>query len=637
MPDNAFATTAPDESLDDHPTSMHIPELIPRSVLYGNPVRTEADISSDGTRLAYLAPVDGVLNVWVGNIGDEHYRPVTNDRGRGIHMFTWAGDNRHIIYIQDADGDENFHLYSTDLETGATRDLTPFENIRVKVVKSDRHFPENLLVGINREDPQVHDVYNLHLPTGELRMVAKNPGNIVGWLADRRMKIRAALAMGAEGIVDLLVRDDEDDDWRRLLSWSILDSRGALVSFTYDSRGIFMFDSREANAIRLVKVDVDTGTTEVIAEDPSYDIDDVMVDPDRYEIQMVAFTRDRQEWLVLDDSIREDIAAIRTLHHGDFSIVSRNDADTIWVVMFIADDGPVSYYIWDRGTRCGRLLFDARPDLRSYTLAPMEPISFQARDGLTIHGYITFPPGYERRSLPMVLNVHGGPWVRDVWGYDGNAQWLANRGYICLQVNYRGSTGYGKNFLNAGNREWGGKMHDDLVDAVNWAVAQGYADPDRVAIYGGSYGGYAALVGATFTPDLFRCAVDIVGPSNLITFIETIPPYWKPSIEIFHRLVGNPETEAEFLRERSPLFKVDRIRIPLLIAQGANDPRVKQSESEQIVAAMRSKGIEHQYMLFEDEGHGFARPENRMKFYAAAERFLARHLGGRFETDGSGT
>jgi dipeptidyl aminopeptidase/acylaminoacyl peptidase len=295
------------------------------------------------------------------------------------------------------------------------------------------------------------------------------------------------------------------------------------------------------------------------------------------------------------------------------------------------DDGPVEYYSYERKTKKPLFLFNSRPDLKNYTLAPMEPFSFRSRDGLTVRGYLTFPAGSSKMNLPMVLNVHGGPWVRDTWGYDPEAQWLANRGYICMQVNYRGSSGYGKAYLNAGNREWGGKMHDDLVDAVQWAVQKGYADPKNTAIYGGSYGGFAALVGATFTPDLFKCAVDIVGPSNLITFIKTIPPYWSVFLTEFHKRVGNPDTEEEFLKSRSPLFKVDQIKIPMLIAQGANDPRVKQDESEQIVAAMKKKGIDHEYMLFPDEGHGFAKPQNRIKFYDHAEKFLANHLGGRSE------
>jgi dipeptidyl aminopeptidase/acylaminoacyl peptidase len=322
---------------------------------------------------------------------------------------------------------------------------------------------------------------------------------------------------------------------------------------------------------------------------------------------------------------------IGELQEGDFGLSSRDLEDRTWIVYYNVDDGPVSYYAWDRSAKTGEFMFYHKPDLAEYTLANMEPVSFESRDGLTIHGYITWPPDVPHENLPMVLNVHGGPWARDAWGYNAEAQWLANRGYACFQVNFRGSTGYGKEFLNAGDKEWGGKMHNDLVDAVEWAVAQGYADPDRVAIFGWSYGGYAALVGATFTPDLFACAVAGVGPSNLITFIETIPPYWTPLLDLFHRRVGNPETEKEFLESRSPLTKVDQIKIPMLIAQGANDPRVKQAESEQIVAAMEERGIPHEYVLFEDEGHGFLKSENRIKFYAIAEKFLADNLGGVYE------
>jgi dipeptidyl aminopeptidase/acylaminoacyl peptidase len=356
-----------------------------------------------------------------------------------------------------------------------------------------------------------------------------------------------------------------------------------------------------------------------------------MVHPDTYEPQAVSFTKDRQEWKVLDESIKADFDAVTKLDHGDFSVYDRDDADRTWLIGFTKDDGPVSYYAYDREGKKGTFLFVSRPVLQKYTLARMEPISFTSRDGLTIHGYITYPPGKTKTNLPMVLNVHGGPWARDTWGYNGEAQWLANRGYACLQINFRGSTGYGKDFVNISDKEWGGKMHNDLVDGVKWAVDKGIAYPKKIAIYGGSYGGYAALVGATFTPDLFCCAVDIVGPANLVTWITSVPPYWATFRTILYQRIGNPETEEEFLKSRSPLYKVDQIKIPMLIAQGANDPRVPQEESKQIVEALKKNGIDYEYLLFPDEGHGFARPENRLKFYAAAEKFLAKHLGGRFE------
>ena len=611
-------------------TTSTVP-LIPREVLFGNPEKARPLLSPDGERLAYLAPRDGVLNVWVGPVGGDDFEPVTEDTRRGIRVYFWAEDNRHIVYLQDEGGDENWRVHAVDASTKEDRDLTPFENVQAQIVDTNRRFPDTLLVALNRENPELHDVYRLTLSTGELDLAAKNPGNVVGWVVDAQFRVRVAMAATPEGGFDLLLRDAEDAGWRKLLGWDKEDALSSSpVGFTGDGGKMYLLDSRGANASRLVLLDLESGNSETLVEDPRYDVGRVMMHPETHEAQAAAVERARTDWVVLDDDIREDFEVIEGMNRGDFGVASRDRADENWLVAFTADDGGASYYAYDRKSKQGEHLFDARPDLSEYHLARMEPVSFTSRDGLTIEGYLTLP-GSSTGPMPMVLNVHGGPWVRDGWGYDPEAQWLANRGYASLQVNYRGSTGYGKKFLNAGNKEWGGRMHDDLVDAVEWAVKEGVADPERVAIYGGSYGGYAALVGATFTPYLFRCAVDIVGPSSLITLITSIPPYWKPLVSTFHERVGNPDTEEEFLKSRSPLFFVDRIRIPMLIAQGANDPRVKQAESEQIVAPMKEKGIDYEYLLFEDEGHGFARPENRLKFYAAAERFLAKHLGGRAE------
>ncbi|WP_273844520.1 S9 family peptidase [Rubrobacter calidifluminis] len=618
------------------PHEEHV-SLIPREVLFGNPEMTSPRLSPDGTLLSYLAPKDGVLNVWVGPAGSkpggEDFRPVTDDEKRGIRVYFWAEDGEHLLYLQDEDGDENWRMYAVRPKAGevAARSLTPFENVQVRPLEKSRRHPEKILIELNRRNPELHDACALDLKSGELELLAENPGNVAGWLADADLRVRGAATVYPDGSLGLLFREDEHAEWREILRWSAEDGLSSgPVGFSGDGRRIFLRDSRGADAARLVELDTETDEIQVLAEDPRYDVSEVLVHPETREVQAVAFARARTEWEVIDEEIREDFEAIRSLHPGDFSVVSRDREDRRWIVAFTADDGPGSFYSYDRKSREGTLLFHDRPALADYTLAKMEPISFTSRDGLRIEGYLTLPPG-ARKPLPMVLDVHGGPWARDEWGYDPEAQWLANRGYACLQVNYRGSTGYGKRFLNAGNKEWGGRMHDDLVDAVRWAVEEGIADPERVAIYGGSYGGYAALVGAAFTPDLFRCAVDIVGPSNLITLINTIPPYWKPLISTFTERVGNPKTEEEFLKSRSPLFRAQDIKIPLLIAQGANDPRVKRAESEQIVSALKENGVEHEYLLFEDEGHGFARPENRLKFYAAAERFLARHLGGRYE------
>jgi len=614
-------------------------ELIPRSVLFGNPERTGPRISHDGSSLAWIAPRDGVLNVWVAPIEGssgvdwEAARPVTDDRDRGVRQFGWAWDGRHLLYVQDVGGDENWRLYDVDLETGARRDLTPFEKIHAMIIGSSKRRRGEVLVGINADNPQLHDVYRLDLSTGALVKEIENPG-YAGWLADEDLVVRCALAPLPDGGFDVLVRDSAaaDAEWRTLLTIPAEDATSSdVVSFSGDGQSLLVISSAGADKARLTRVDIATGASTVLTEDPDADVSGAILHPDTRDPQVVTILKDRMTYVVLDPSVEDDVKAIRALHPGDPIFAGRDEADQTWLVGFTYDTGSIAYYMYDRAAKSGALLFEARPELSSYTLAAMEPFSFTARDGLTIHGYVTFPPGLDRSSLPAVLNVHGGPQVRDTWGYNPEAQWLANRGYLCVQVNYRGSTGYGKAFVAAGDREWGGKMHDDLIDAVAHVVSAGWADPSRVAIYGGSYGGYAALVGAAFTPGVFCCAVDIVGPSNLKTLLETIPPYWAPMIAQLYRRVGNPETDADFLWSRSPLSRARDIRIPLLIAQGANDPRVKQAESEQIVAALEDAGIEHEYMLFPDEGHGFAKPENRIKFYAAAERFLARYLNGRYE------
>jgi len=613
---------------------MTVP-LVPRQVLFGNPERVSPRISPDGRRLAWIAPDYGVLNVWVGAVGAalDEAEAVTGDRDRGIRSFFWAHDNRHLLYVQDVGGDEDWHVFDVDLDTGVTRDLTPFEGVQARVEEADKRFPDTILVGLNRDNPQLHDVYRLDLPSGKLEKIVENPG-FVGFLADADFGVRAGLVPRPDGGMILMVRDTPDDEWRELLQYGQDDSlTTSPLAFTLDGTALWVISSVGANAGRLVRLDIATGQSRVIAEDPQYDVAGVRLHPDTREPQVVTYVKERADYQVLDPAIADEVAALRAVDPGDLSLVGHDDADRTLLVAYTNDDGPVRYYAFDRAGAEATFLFEHQPALSGYQLAKMEPFSFTSRDGLTIHGYLSFPPGGGREGLPAVLDVHGGPWARDTWGYNPEAQWLANRGYLCIQVNFRGSTGYGKDFVNAGDREWGARMHDDLLDAVDWVVGQGYADPAKVAIYGGSYGGYAALVGAAFTPDVFACAVDIVGPSNLKTLIESIPAYWAPMIAQFHTRVGNPDTEEDFMWARSPLSRAADIRIPLLIAQGANDPRVKQAEAEQIVAALTERGIDHEYLLFPDEGHGFAKPENRLKFYAAAERFLAKHLGGRVEDE----
>ncbi len=614
-----------------------MPELIPLTVLFGNPERVSPRISRDGTQLAWIAPKDGVLNVWVAPVSPEGgsdwaaARVVTDDTDRGIRQFAWAHDGRHLLYLQDIGGDENWRLHDVDLPTMQRRDLTPFDGVQTQIIGLERSHPNEVLLGLNQANPQLHDVYRLDLTTGELTKEIDNPGYI-GWVADTDLAVRAALAPQPDGSFALLVRDDADAEWRELLRIPAEDAESVeFLEFSADGRSLLLTSSVGAQTARLVRIDVATGATQVLAEDPEADVSGVKVHPVTRQPQIVATLKARMQYQVLDPTVADDLAAIRALHPGDPTFQGTDDSDRIWLVGFTNDSGPVPYFAYDRQARSAQFLFEHQPQLSRYELAAMEPFSYQARDGLTIHGYATFPPGQDRTALPTVLFVHGGPWGRDTWGYDPHAQWMANRGYLCLQVNFRGSTGYGKAFVNAGDREWGAKMQDDLSDAVAYAIGQGWADPAKVAIMGGSYGGYAALAGAAFTPDIYCCAIDIVGPSNLITLIETVPPYWAPVISQFYRRVGNPEKDRDFLWSRSPLSRAEQIRIPLLIAQGANDPRVKQAESEQIVEALKKAGIEYDYMLFPDEGHGFAKPQNRLRFYGAADKFLARYLGGRSE------
>jgi dipeptidyl aminopeptidase/acylaminoacyl peptidase len=609
--------------------------LIPRAVLFGNPVKASPSVSPDGKMMAYLAPADGVLNLWVRTMGARDDRVVTKDTGAGIRNYLWAEDGRHILFLQDVGGNENWRLYGVDLVSGSISDLTPFDSVQVRVLYHNRHFPDELLIEMNREHRRLHDVYRLDLRTSALSLVAKNPGNAVDWVADPSLVVRGVLEATPDGGFDLLVRNGPGDPWRKLLTW---DADNALssgpLSFTRDGASLYCIDSRDANTGRLVKISLADGSSKVVAEDPEYDVTDVMFDPETYEAQAVAFTKERREWIILDDSLRGDFGAIVKLDRGDFFVASRDNADRTWLVGFTKDDTPVSYYAYDRASKKGEFLFEPRGELARYSLARMEPVSFTSRDSLMIHGYLTLPLGKAPTGLPLVLRVHDGPWTRDVWGFNGEVQWLANRGYAVLQVNFRGSAGYGKRFLNAGNKEWGGRMQSDLVDGVLWAVSRGIADPKRVGVYGFGYGGYAVLAGLAFTPDIFSCGVDGNGPSDLASWIMRVPSYWFAYRSFLYRHVGDPLTEADLLESRSPLFRAAAIKAPLMIVQGANDSRSPRAESDSIVAALRAKSTVVDYLVFPDEGSILTKPANRLSFYEAAEKFLGRNLGGRFEGAG---
>jgi dipeptidyl aminopeptidase/acylaminoacyl peptidase len=617
--------------------------LILRKALFGNPDKIMARLSHDGTRISYLAPVNDVLNVWVGPVDDpEAAQPVTNDKRRGILTYSWAYSNKHIVYAQDKEGDENWHIYSVDLTTGQTKDLTPLEGVQARIQETSHKFPNELILGLNDRNPELHDLYRVNIDSGERSLIQENEG-FLGFVTDHTYNIRFASRFESDGGIQLF-RSTDQGEWESFMKVEMEDTlTTSPVGFDKTGEILYMHDSRGRNTAALTALNLETGEETTLAEDPRADAGQLMIHPTEKHIQAVAFEYERREWHPLDDSIAQDLASLRATAEGDIRVISRTLDDKHWIVAYLLDNGPVHYYLYDRSEKKAKFLFTNRKELEGAPLAKMHPVVIESRDGLKLVSYYTLPVSSTSHGrtrpdgpLPMVLFVHGGPWARDQWGYNPFHQLLANRGYAVLSVNYRGSTGFGKDFINAANREHGAKMHDDLIDAVEWAIGEGIADPKRVAIMGGSYGGYAALVGVTFTPETFACSVDIVGTSNLVTFMESIPPYWKPFVQLMATRIGDHRTEEgrALLEKRSPLNYVDRITKPLLIAQGANDPRVKQAESDQIVKAMQDKGIPVTYLLYPDEGHGFARPENRLSFNAVAEAFLAQHLGGRSEPIG---
>ncbi len=635
--------SAPRDEPTENTSQIDPAPLIPREVFFGNPDKITPCLSPDGARISYLAPVDGVMNVWVGPADDpDSAEPVTNDTDRGIRMYLWAYTNEHILYLQDRAGDQNWRIYSVNLKTGETTDLTPLEGAQARIQAISHKLPEEILIAINDRDPTLYDIHRLNITTSERRLVMENEG-FLRFTTDDDYNVRFAERFTSDGGKEIL-KATEDGGWDPFMEIAMEDS-ATTVFAGFDKTGtiLHIIDSRDRNTAAFVTLDIGTGERTLIAEDSRADVTGGTVHPTEKTVQAVAFTHERKHWQILDESIAGDFAYLKTVADGDVTVVSRTLDDDYWMIVYMVDDGPVQYYRYDREEKSAKFLFTERTALEGLPLAKMHPVVIESRDGLDMVSYYTLPVGSDSDSdgcpdepLPMVLFVHGGPNARDNWGYEPVHQWLANRGYAVLSVNFRGSTGFGKEFTNAGNREWGGKMHDDLIDAVNWTVQEGIANPDRVAIMGGSYGGYATLWGMTNTPDIFACGVDTVGPSNLVTLFETIPPYWQPEIEDWATRIGDARTEEgrAFLTKRSPLTYADQIKKPLLIGQGANDPRVKQAESDQIVQAMQDANIPVTYLLYTDEGHGFYRPENRLSFYAVTDAFLAEHLGGRCEPIG---
>ncbi|VVB70986.1 Acylamino-acid-releasing enzyme [uncultured archaeon] len=622
---------------------MNNSSLISRDLLFGNPDRVAARISPDGSMMSFLAPVNGVLNVWVGPADQpKRAKPVTNDTYRGIRSYFWGYTNNHILFLQDRNGDENWRIYSVNLSRGSIKDLTPFEGVRSQIQQVSPKYPMECIIGLNRRDPEYHDLFRLNIETGNLTLLLENT-RFSDFVVDDDFKIRLASNMTPDGGIEMF-KPMEDGTWTNYMKIDMEDTLSTGFSgFNKTNEVAYLADSRGRDTAALYTLNLKTGEKSLVAEDAKSDFNGAMYHPTEKNVQAVAFYYDKLQWKIIDPSISGDMDYLSRLQNGEIRVASRSLDDRIWIVAYTVDDGPTRYYYYDRSKKQSNFLFTDREKLNDKPLCRMIPAVIRSRDGLDLLNYYTLPRGSDANDdglpdhpLPMVLYVHGGPWSRDYWGLDFIQQWLANRGYAVLSVNFRGSTGFGKNFTNAGNLEWGRKMQEDLIDAARWSVKKGIADPNKIAIMGASYGGYAVLEVPATAPRVFACGVDIVGPSNLITLLQTIPPYWKPEIERYTKRVGDFGTEEgrKLLRERSPLTFANQIERPLLIGQGANDPRVKQNESDQIVKAMQSKGLPVTYVLYADEGHGFARPENKLSFYAIVEAFLAEHLGGSYQPIG---
>ncbi|MBS3945636.1 MAG: prolyl oligopeptidase family serine peptidase [Melioribacter sp.] len=622
-----------------------LPPIIDREIFFGDPELAGAQISPDGKYITFLKPFNGVRNIWVKerNQKFEEARPLTADTKRPIGNYFWSYDSKYVLYVQDQGGNENFRIYAVDPSQKGdpvphARDLTPLENVRAMIIDLPKQRPDEIMVGLNDRNPQLHDVYKLKISTGERTLIRKNEENIAGWMTDIDGNLRIGIRQTEDGGSEILkIKGEKLESIYKVTS----EETANPVRFTPDGKSFYLISNKGDNIDKaeLLLFDLNSGKTKLVEKDPMNEVDiasAVFSDKTNELIATVYVGAKRRVYPKTKEFENVYNTLKKLLPEGDVNLSSSTEDENLWIVSVSRDVDPGSTYLYDKKAGKVELLYKSRPTLPTEYLAPMEPFSYKARDGMTIHGYLTLPKGIEHKNLPVVMFVHGGPWARDFWGYNPYAQFLANRGYAVFQPNFRGSTGYGKKYLNAGNKQWGtGSMQHDITDAVKYLIGKGIADPKRVAISGGSYGGYATLAGLAFTPDLYACGFSIVGPSNIITLLNSIPPYWAPIRKTFAIRVGDMDKpdELEMLKKQSLLNSADKITAPLYVVQGANDPRVKKAESDQIVVALRDLKRDVEYMVAPDEGHGFAGLENRLAMVVAMERFLAKHLNGRVQED----
>ncbi|MEG3659788.1 S9 family peptidase [Arenibacter palladensis] len=640
-------------------TEVKVPDLVDRELFFGNPAKIQVRISPDGKYFSYRAPVNNVMNIWVAPIENpESAQPITNDTLRGIQAYQWSYKSGNILYVQDKGGDENWHVHLVDVESKTDTDLTPQEEIigadgkpitdpntgqvvrpRADILSVSRENPEEILIQINNSDPSNMDVYKVDLNTHKMKLVLKDE-SFLQIMPDNLYNIRLATRTNpAGGQIVYKYNNGKWEEYFRVPQEDMLTF--GFFGFDKNNQNAYMIDSRDRDKAALYTLNLETDEKKVIAENEKSDIADILVHPTTYEVEAYATNYLRKEWVPLTEEAKGNLDYLSTFKEGELTVHFRSTDNNTWILSYDSPQEYYKYYKYDLQAKKAEFLVASKPEFDDVPLANMYPVEIESRDGYKLVSYLTIPReldvnGRTSKPAPTVLLVHGGPWGRDNFGFNGLHQWLANRGYVVLSTNFRGSIGFGKKFINIAAKEWAGKMHDDLIDAVDWMVEEKIADKENVAIMGASYGGYATLVGLTYTPDVFACGVDIVGPSNLTTLLNTIPPYWKSFRDVFVQHIGDPDTEEglALLEERSPLNRVDSIIKPLLIGQGANDPRVKQAEADQIVKAMNEKQIPVTYVLYPDEGHGFARPENNLSFFAVSEAFLAQHIGGRYQDIG---